>query len=213
MALVFCDLDGTLLRGLSSEKRFFGFLLRSRALGLRQLAAFLIYPLHEYTRLRKEVWKKNKAYLYGLSQTKIKHLAEQFVSQALLADLRPVMKRRLENHLTQGDIVVLLTGTPDFIAWPIAKQLGIAHVAATICDTIGDRFTSNPPGIHPFGTEKVHIAHQISHNFNTILAECTAYADTISDIALLASVLRPVVVYPNRKMRQIAIRCGWEIVG
>jgi phosphoserine phosphatase len=124
MALVFSDLDGTLIKGLSSEKRFVVFLLRGRILHLRQLAAFLIFTLRWFTHLRKDVWKKNKAYLTGLRPNKIQHLAEQFVAQALLPNLRPVVKRRLENHLAQGDIVVFLTGTPDFIAWPIAKRRG-----------------------------------------------------------------------------------------
>jgi hypothetical protein len=90
-----------------------------RILNLRQLAAFLIFTLRWFTHLRKDVWKKNKAYLAGLKPNKIQHLAEQLVAQALLPNLSPVAKRRLETHLAQGDIVVLLTGTPDFIAWPL----------------------------------------------------------------------------------------------
>ena len=213
MALVFYDLDGTLLRGLSSEKRFFVFLLRGGVLGLRQLQAFVLYAIRWYTRLRKEVWKKNKAYLAGLSQIKVQHLAEQFVCQVLLPDLHPFVKRRLDDHRTQGDIAVLLTGTPDFIARPIAQHLGINHVAATVCNTMNGHFTSSPPNIHPFGADKLLIAARMCQNLNTKLENCTAYADASSDIALLASVLRPVVVCPNRKMRQIAMRRGWEIIG
>lgn len=212
MGLVFFDLDGTLLRGLSSEKRFFVFLLHGRILGLRQLAAFLIVTLRWFAQSQKDVWKKNKAYLTGLRLNKIQHLAEQFVAQAFLPNLRPVVKRRLENHLAQGDIVVLLTGSPDFIAWPIAKQLGITHIAATVCDTKNGYFTSSPPKIHPFGTAKLQIVEQMCRNFNTTLAKCTAYADSASDIALLASVSQPVAVYPDSKLRQIAKRHGWEII-
>lgn len=213
MALVFSDLDGTLIKGLSSEKRFVVFLLRGRILHLRQLAAFLIFTLRWFTQLHKDVWKKNKAYLTGLSLNKIQHLAEQFVAQTLLPNLRPVVKRRLENHLAQGDIVVFLTGTPDFIAWPIAKQLGVTHIAATVCDTKNGCFTLSPPDIHPFGAAKLQIAEQMCRNFNTTLAKCTAYADSASDIALLGSVSQPVAVYPDSKLRQIAKRRGWEIIG
>ena len=212
MALVFFDLDGTLINGLSSEKRFFVFLLRGRILRLRQLAAFLIFTLRWFTHSQKDVWKKNKAYLTGLRLTKIQHLAEQFVTQASLSNLRPVVKRRLENHLVQGDIVVLLTGTPDFIACPIAKQLGITHIAATVCDTKNGYFTSSPPIIHPLGAAKLKIAEQMCRNLNTTLAKCTAYADSASDIALLASVSQPVAVYPDSKLRQIAKQRGWEII-
>ena len=213
MALVFFDLDGTLTKGLSIEKRFFVFLLRGRILHLRQLAAFLIFTLRWFTHSRKDVWKKNKAYLTGLRLNKIQHLAEQFVAQVFLANLRPDVKKRLENHLAQRDIVVLLTGTPDFIAWPIAKQLGVTHIAATVCDTKNGCFTSSPPGIHPLGAAKLQIAEQICRNFNTTLDKCTAYADSASDIALLASVSQPVAVYPDNKLRQLARGRGWEVIG
>jgi len=59
VALVFSDLDGTLIKGLSSEKRFVVFLLRGRILHLRQLAAFLIFTLRWFTHLHKDVWEKN----------------------------------------------------------------------------------------------------------------------------------------------------------
>lgn len=213
MSLVFFDLDGTLIKGLSSEKRFFVFLLRGRILGFPQLAAFIAFTLRQYKHSRKDVWKKNKAYLTGLRQNKIQHLAEQFIAQACLPNLRPVIKRRLDNHLSQGDIVVLLTGTPDFIARPIAEQLDITHIAATVCDTRNGYFTSAPPRIHPFGEAKLHIAEQMCRNFNTMLAKCTAYADSATDTALLASVYQPVAVHPDSKLRQIAKRRGWEIIG
>lgn len=212
MALVFFDLDGTLIKGLSSEKRFFMYLVRGRILRVRQLAAFLYFTFRWLVHFRTDVWKKNKAYLTGLQIEKIHPLAQQFTTQVLLPNLRPTVKKCLENHLSLGDTVALLTGTPDFIAYPIAKQLGIAHVAATVCNTKNDRFTSAPPGIHPFGVVKVQIAEQVCRSFNTKLADCAAYADSASDVALLTLVSKPVAVCPDRKLRKIADRHGWQII-
>ena len=213
MNLVFFDLDGTLIKGPSSEKRFFWFLLRRRVLSLRQLTAFLIFPLRWFKHYGKDVWKKNKAYLIGLRLDKIQHLASLFVAQTLLPNLRPVVKRRLEHHIEQGDTVVLLTGAPDVIARPLARYLGITHVAATVGDFKNGRFTISPPSIHPHGAAKLKIAEQMCRNFNTSLAKCTAYADSASDIDLLAAVIQPVAVYPDNKLRQISKRLGWEIIG
>lgn len=213
MALIFFDLDGTLLNGLSSEKRFFIYLLRHHSLRLRQLVAFLIFPLSWFVHLGKDVWKKNKAYLTGLRPDKIQPLAEKFVAQVLLPCLRPVVRRRLENHLAQGDIVILLTGTPDFIAQPIAMQLGVTHIVATVCATKDGCFAFSPPIIHPFGPAKLQIAEQMCGNFDTNLTKCTAYADSASDISLLSSVAQAVAVYPDATLRKISKRHGWEIIG
>lgn len=213
MALVFFDLDGTLVKGLSSEKRFFMYLVRGRIVRVRQLAAFLCFTLRWLIHFRTDVWKKNKAYLAGLKIDKIQSVAQQFVSRVLLADLRPVVRRHLENHLSQGDTVALLTGAPDFIAGPMAQRLGIAHVTATVCHTKNGRFTSRPPGIHPFGKAKAEIARQVCRIFKTTPANCAAYADSASDVALLALVAKPVAVCPDRKLRRIAERHGWQIIG
>lgn len=212
MALVFFDLDGTLIKGLSSEKRFFMHLARGRILRTRQLAAFFYFTCRWLIHFRTDVWKKNKAYLTGLKIEKIHPLAQQFATQVLLPNLRPIVKQCLENHLSQGDTVALLTGTPDFIAYPIAKQLGIDHIDATVCHTKNDCFTSTPPGIHPFGAVKVQIAEQVCRSFNTNLADCAAYADSASDVALLTLVSKPVAVCPDRKLRKIAERQGWRII-
>ena len=95
----------------------------------------------------------------------------------------------------------------------IANQLGITHIAATVCDANKGCFTSVPPKIHPFGAAKLQIAEQMCRKFNITLDRCTAYADSASDIALLAAVSRPIAVYPDRKLRQTAERQGWEIMG
>jgi HAD superfamily hydrolase (TIGR01490 family) len=213
MTIVFFDLDGTLIKGLSSEKRFFFFLLRTHVLRLRQLTAFLIFPLRWFTQFRRHVWKKNKAYLTGLGQNHVQFLAEQFAARVLLPRLRSDVKRRLKHHLVQGDRVVLLTGAPDFIAGPIAKQLGVGHIAATVCDTENGCFPFSPPIIHPLGAAKLKIAGRMCRKFNTTLAMCIAYADSASDIPLLASVSKPVAVYPDRKLQRVAKRYGWEIIG
>jgi HAD superfamily hydrolase (TIGR01490 family) len=213
MAIIFFDLDGTLISGLSAEKRFFIFLLRHHILRLRQLAAFLIFPLCWFVHVRKNVWKKNKAYLTGLKPEIIQAMAEKFVPRVLLPCLRPVVKRRLESHLAQGDTVILLTGTPDFIARPIAMQLGVSHIAATACAVKDGCFSFSPPSVHPFGPAKLQIAKQVCRNFNTNLSQCAAYADSASDISLLSSVAWPVAVHPDHKLQKISKRHGWEIIG
>jgi HAD superfamily hydrolase (TIGR01490 family) len=213
MPLVFFDLDGTLIKGPSSEKRFFFFLLRGANVGWRQLAAFLYFGLIWYPRLHTVVWKKNKAYLSGLKKETVGLIAEQFVTESLLPDLRNDVRRRLEDHQERGDIVVLLTGAPDIIATPIADYLNISHVVSTVCDIAKGYFTSNPPQIHPFGIAKLEIARQMCSKFNTTLDCCWAYADSVGDSDLMSAVSFPVAVYPDRRLRKIAERGGWGIIG
>lgn len=212
MGIVFFDLDGTLIKGLSSEKRFVLFLLQNRVIGLRQIIEFLAFSLKWIKRYRRDIWKKNKAYLTGLRKNDIQIISKEFASQVLFPSLRPDLKRHLENHLAMDDMVVLLTGAPDFLARPIAEKLGIPHIVATVCHSNKDTFTSAPPLIHPFGITKHKIAEQMCRNFNISIDQSMAYADSAGDIPLLSAVSRAVAVHPDRKLRKTAERLGWKII-
>lgn len=212
MAIVFFDLDGTLLRGLSSEQRFIFYLLRKHVIGLRQIIAFLIFPLRWFSSFGMAVWKKNKAYLDGLQVNKIQSLSEHFAFNQLACDIRPSVKGLLEDHFDRGDMVILLTGAPDFIAYPVAKLLGIPHIAATICSTSNNRFTALPPRVHPSGKAKLQIATEICEKFGSTLSNSVAYADSGADIPLMSSVSKPIAIYPGRKLRRHAEKHGWQII-
>ncbi len=210
--MVFFDLDGTLLRGLSAEVRFLPVLLGRRMLGPTQLAAYLNFPVRWFTQYRIGVLRRNKAYLAGLRVGEVECMARAFVRQVLLLKLRPSVTGRLHDHLARGENVVLLTGAPTFIAEPIAASLGITQTAATLFGTHNGFFTSCPPPIRPLGIEKLRIAREMCRYFKTTLADCYAYADSASDIPLMASVSRPIAVHPDRKLRRHAKRHGWQIV-
>ncbi len=45
------------------------------------------------------------------------------------------------------------------------------------------------------------------------LARCAAFSDSINDLPLLALVGQPSVVNANRRLRQIALRNGWQVLG
>ncbi|HPA14473.1 MAG TPA: HAD family phosphatase [Desulfobacterales bacterium] len=212
MALVLVDLDGTLLKGISSERLFFLELFRKKVLGIRQIFSFLGFSFRWFTRYGKNVWKKNKAYLAGLHHQTIKALATQFVQSELSKRICPEMKKRIEIHHRNGDETVLLSGTLDAIALPIASFLGIKHVCATKCSTIEARYSSAPPLIHPFGRDKLKIGFSLCRKLGYELSDCTAYGDSPDDIQLLESVSHPVAVHPKPRLRKIALRRSWEII-
>jgi len=158
------------------------------------------------------VFRKNKSYLAGLRMDEVRSLAEVFVRHVLMPDLRPTVSGRVGNHLAKNDTVVLLTGAPDFIAGPIAELLHIPHLAAAVCETRNGCFSSLPPRIHPVGIAKVKIAGEMCRRFGATLDCCSAYADSASDIPLMASVSVPIAVHPDVKLRRYAKRQGWQII-
>jgi len=212
MALVFIDLDGTLIEKKSSERLFFFFLMRKKMLRLPQIVSFLSFSIRFLPRYGNCIWKKNKAYLDGLSEREITRVAEEFTRKHLLTSIRRNMKDRISRHRGEGDETILLTGSLSPIAGPVAGFAGIDTVSATVCATRNGRFESLPPVSHPFHVQKYRIAGDFCRKRGFPLRDCTAYGDSIHDLPLLEAVRTPVAVHPDRRLRKIARLRSWEIL-
>jgi phosphoserine phosphatase len=181
-------------------------------IGWRQWASATTFCLRWWPVYGRHVFKKNKAYLAGLTALDIENCAERFVRDILTRYLRPSVLQRLERHREAGEPIALLTGTPDFIARPLARYIGAHAFSATECAVCDGRFSGEPPPVHPFGVEKLARAQRLCEQVGWRLSDCVAYADSIQDLALLCRVSRPVVVHPDRPLRALAQRAGWEII-
>jgi HAD superfamily hydrolase (TIGR01490 family) len=210
--LVLLDLDGTLIDLPSSERRFIVYLARKGILGPAQWWAACTFFLRRGARFGRDAARKNKAYLAGLHVGRVEALAEEFVAQALIPELRTFMLKRMQQHLSAGDKIVLLTGSPDFLAAPLARYLGLAGCCATVCHRVRDRFTAQPPVLHPLGLDKRRLCETLCVREGSTMGECTAYADACHDLPLLDAVGRAIAVTPDRGLALAAERRGWEIL-
>lgn len=212
MACVLVDVDGTLLDGPSTELRFVAHLLVRRHIGLKQAMQAVAFPLRWFSRYGRHVFKKNKSYLAGLAVADVAAEAEIFVRQTVARQLRGEILDLIAGHVARGDTVVLLTGTPEFIAEPLARLLGAHSVCATRCARQDGIHTANPPLLHPFGAAKVLLAREICRALGSPLTEAVAYADSIHDLPLLLQVGRPVAAWPDAALRDIAIKGNWQVL-
>jgi len=210
MALVLFDVDGTLLDPPGSERRFIRHLLRSRRIGARQLGATLRFAWREAWRPGGAPKLRNKAYLDGMATAEVDDLGRRFAHRWLLPQVRPLLRARIADHLRAGDVTVLLTGTPEFLARPLADGLGIEHCIATRCAHAAGRYTDGAPLRHPYGITKLELARAFAAERGLDLGEAYAYADSKADGPLLAAVGHPVAVTPEPRLAATAIEQGWE---
>jgi HAD superfamily hydrolase (TIGR01490 family) len=209
--LVIFDLDGTLIHA-SSERLFARYLYERGYIGARQALAFAGFVVRHAWRYRFDVFLKDKAWLAGLPRAQVDALAKQFVDERLIKTLyRPALVR-LEHHQAAGDFVILLTGTPDFIATPLGERLDLAHVIAAQCAERNGVLTADPPLQHPLGAEKLHLARAFAFEQGITLRDAVAYANARGDRFLLKGVGEAVAVRPDLRLRGLARRSGWEIM-
>lgn len=210
--IVFFDLDGTLTDNPSSEKLFFSWLLFHGYIGLRQIFATLLFFIKWLPKFKQQVFVKNKGYLYNLSVEKVAALGREFATNKLLPRVRARMQKILNQHLAAGDLVILLTGSPDFIAEVFAEYLEIPKVYAMQYATQDGRFANLPPLQHPYAHGKLELIKRICTEYKFDIKNTVAYANSIHDFALLQAVGVPIAVTPDRKLRKIATAQGWEIL-
>ncbi len=212
MTGVLVDVDGTLLAGPSSEVLFAAHLVWRRRIGPRQVANAALFVPRWGARFGRQTMKKNKAYLAGLAVDDVAALAEDFVRGALESRLRPALLERIEAHRAAGDRIALLTGTPEFLAGPLARRIGAESWSATRCARRNGAFTADPPEAHPFFGEKIARSLELCAEIGCDLDDCVAYGNSVYDLPLLERVGRPIAVFPDRGLARVARREGWEIL-
>jgi HAD superfamily hydrolase (TIGR01490 family) len=213
MALVVFDIDGTLVAGPSTEKRFFIELLRRGRIGPRQVLGFLWFLLRWTPRFGRHVFKKNKSYLAWLREDDVRELAAAWAGTAMREAWFEPCLARLRRHQEAGDTVVLLSGTPQFVAEAIGAAVGVDRVVGSRCVVEHGRFRARPPFTHPFREEKMAIVAALARESGVALADVIAYADSSYDLPLLQAVGTAVAVRPDTCLAAFAREKGWETMG
>lgn len=212
MRLAIFDIDGTLVAPPSTEKQFAWYIIRRGLLGPRQIACFLAGLVAWTPRFGLQVCKKNKAYLTGLDRDRLSRLAEDWSQTATGGFWDQPTIARLYRHLEDGDEVLLLSGTLDFVAAALAARLGVRRSIGSVCPTKGSRFLFQVPTQHPFGMEKLMLARQAAAALSCDPGNVVAYANSMDDVPLLEWAGVAVAVNPSRRLARHALQRGWRII-
>jgi len=147
----------------------------------------------------------------GMDAQKVKRLAREEFDTLLHSRLFSSALERIHEHRKRGELVVLVTGSLDFIIQPLADYLhSDAALTVQLAEENG-RFTGELITPPLGGEEKAHAikAFSLTHGIN--LTSSYAYGDSRADLPMLRCVGHPVVVNPQKTLRQIAVASGWEI--
>ncbi|MBU1354946.1 MAG: HAD-IB family hydrolase [Candidatus Edwardsbacteria bacterium] len=212
MAVVFLDIDGTLLRGTSCELQLFKAMIEKGIIGPKQLLSYAAFTIRYWAKFGHDIFKKNKAYLNGLRTDEVEIIAARLAKDALPEFFNPRVVERMEAHKMAGDKLILLTGSPDFVISHIATRLGADDFIAARLAARNGRFLGAVPEVHPFGREKVKLAEKYCLDHAYKMSQAVAYADSMDDLPLLEMVGKAVAVTPEKKLERISRIKKWEII-
>ena len=118
----------------------------------------------------------------------------------------------VDQHRVQGDTLLVVTSTIEFVTRPIVDAFGIDTLIAPVPEVTDGRYTGKITGTPSFGEGKVTRLQAWLEETNHSLAGSTFYSDSHNDLPLLRLVDNPVAVDPDSTLRRQALANGWRII-
>ena len=148
----------------------------------------------------------------GVSRDRLDELGDEYCERVLMKNLYPQARAMIEENRAAGIEPVLVTGSPDFVAGPLARRLDIADFAANRLVYNRGRATGRlqPPVMA--GDEKARWCVEYAAAHRLDLANCWGYADSHYDLPFLAVLGHPVAVNPDRRLSATARARQWPIL-
>lgn len=217
-SLVLFDLDHTLLNGDTQSE--WGRYLADR--NIIDLVAYQTKMAHF-----DQGYRQGKLDVEGLLQFQVEILKpysleklhawrEEFVKERIRPLIVEEGWKAIAHHQKQGDQIILITATNEFLTKPIAQLLGIEHLIALKeeRDQQG-KYTGRVVGVPSYREGKIRRLEEWLIEQGRSFEDYTGtwlYSDSHNDLPLFLIVNNPVVVNPDKKLLDYAQEKKWPIV-
>jgi fatty acyl-CoA reductase len=145
----------------------------------------------------------------GASVEGIRRLVQDEVSELLLRRLAPAAVRRIREHRAAGHRTVLVTGALEPFVEPLRALFdGVAAARLEVREGRYTGYLERPPLV---GEARAPWLRRFAAEAGADLGASYAYADSHSDLPLLAAVGNPVAVNPDVALFRVARARGWPV--
>ena len=148
----------------------------------------------------------------GMTKETLAPLQRQFVRDHIEPILLDAAFALLEQHRALGDTLVIITATNTLVTQPIADRLGVEHLIGCEAEIIEGCYTGKPTGVPSFAQGKVARIQTWCEENKKSMENAVFYSDSHNDLPLLRTVDRAVAVDPDDRLREEAVRKGWDVI-
>ena len=145
-------------------------------------------------------------YIKNADEEILRQVSEWVVEHNLWQKRREDVVARLLKHRDEGAQVHIASSVFEPFIAPFAQQIG-AQVIGTPVEIVNGRVQM----VGELVADETKI-EQVLSRLGVQRVE-VAYGDTILDVPLLEHADHPVAVYPDKKLKVVALERGWEIIG
>ena len=214
MALALFDLDNTLLAG-DSDYLWAEFLVEHQLVDGQYYQQMNEHFYQQYLTGTMDVFEFLAFQLKPLADNSLVDLhrwRDQYLAEKIDAIILPAAKKLIAQHQQQGDTLLIISATNNFITSPIAEKLAVPNLIATEAEMINGAYTGKVIGIPSYQQGKVARLYDWLAAQQHTLKGSYFYSDSHNDLPLLNVVDHPVAVDPDAKLRAIAEQRDWKII-
>lgn len=214
MELAIFDLDNTLLDG-DSDYLWGQFLCENNYISCKEHEDESTKHYKNYQQGTLDIHAFLKFQLRCLAENDYATLhawRERFLKEKIQPVILPKATQLIEQHRCRGHTLLIITATNDFITTPIAKLLHIDNLIATKAQIEENKYTGEVSGIPSFAEGKVILYKEWLKINKFIPQNSFFYSDSHNDIPLLSYVTHPVVVDPDKILKNKAKQNNWKII-
>ena len=214
MGLALFDLDNTLIAG-DSDHLWGDFLVSQGRVDATEHKALNAHFYDQYKNGELNI-DEYLAFalgpMTGMTKEALVPLQRQFIQDHIEPILLDAAFALLEQHRALGDTLVIITATNTLVTQPIADRLGVEHLIGCEAEIIEGCYTGKPTGVPSFAQGKVSRIQTWCEENKKSMENAVFYSDSHNDLPLLRTVDRAVAVDPDDRLREEAVRKGWDVI-
>jgi HAD superfamily hydrolase (TIGR01490 family) len=207
--VAFIDIDGTLIRKMSSERLFFKYLVYKRIVTPRDILRYLKVSLNRFINYEGLQLKKNKYYLKGKKVDVIFEIARGFFSEKISPHISKEALREINSLRDKGYTIILLSGTLSFLVDCFKNHCNADLGVGTKLVSDNGVFTGEISGIYAYGKGKADIVKRLEKKYNIDLNNSYAYANHYTDVKHMRLMGYPIAVNAGTRLHLYAKRNNW----
>jgi HAD superfamily hydrolase (TIGR01490 family) len=214
MEAAFFDLDKTIIARsspLALGRSFYKEGLIGRSFFLKSIYAQLVFLLmgadeEKMDRMRAEAAKLTA----GWEQAKVKQIVSEVLEEVISPLIYAEALELMHDHRAAGRLICIISSSPEEIVEPLAEMLRVDRFIATKPEVVDGHYTGELD-FYAYGPHKATAIKELAEELGLDLGGSFAYTDSTTDMPMLESVGHPVVVNPDRALRQLATERGWIV--
>jgi HAD superfamily hydrolase (TIGR01490 family) len=214
-AAAFFDVDRTLLRGSSllvvaRPMRRAGF-MQTRVM-LHSLVMQARFSLSGFDEVQiRDAVRGAGALVAGIESRQLLEFAREVIPSHVVPRVYAEARARISWHRQRGDLVFLISSSPQEFITVLGAVLGVDGVAGTEAERHDGMYTGHILRLC-HGVDKAAAVRELAAANDVDLASSYAYGDSFaSDLPMLEAVGHPVCVNGDRQLTAHAQRLGWPI--